>query len=152
MTRKSGKSKVALVVREKLFDGLRYMEVERVPFSSRLTRMSRKGKVSFSSSSLVKKKKKRGGEFFLRRMTRWGDRFAVGKFAATDSRSENSRRIRRLAVPELPKSCPRVAPELPQSCLRVAQSYPNLHHKELPGLFPTYYTNLATFASLKNNA
>ena len=35
-------------------------------------------------------------------------------------------------------------PELPKS-------FPEFHYKELPRLFPTYFTILATFASLKKN-
>ena len=60
-----------------------------------------KYQISNISLSLSLSLKKKGGEFFLRRMNRCGERFAVGRFAATDSRSENSRRIRRLALIEM---------------------------------------------------
>ena len=70
----------------------------------------------------------------------------IFKNSYTDTKEKPSQRKR---GQELVHRC---VPELPKSCPRVAQSCPNLHHKELPRLFPTYYTILATFASLKNNA
>ena len=66
----------------------------------------------------------------------------IFKNSYTDTKEKPSQRKR---GQELVHRC---VPELPKSCPRVAQSCPNLHHKELPGLFPTYYTILATFASL----